>query len=772
MNTIPLDAEVVASRSDKLAAIGGVVGKATVSDLLSLAMTSDVDPLTRGAPAAVTLTFNNSNQVLSQEGSLTVGSWVLNLFVGSGSANANGALILINSAQAVGWQQWAQAIRDVVNTGAVAETAFTLNGDASAAPVTATVVTVGTTTSLTLTAKVGGLSGNEITYTLVDTEDNYDTTGSLSGGAEARIIPAPLLLTDAPVSGVTPGVAGQHAIVGTDVWVCADGSVWGPATDANVLAAAPVTPQNYGAIGNGVSNTADDNFDNLAAAQVVYPRCAALTEEMDGLAIQKAFDTGRHVYIPNGRYQMSTTVDLVTRGQVISGESPTQSILQWVTDVDGFHIVESTEANTNNNYPMSSLGSNSWCRVENLLLYGVANSTKKGIKNESIGGGSTLWIGEGWRIDFCTFLQWQVGLFSQNAARYNSRSLTFKTCDIGMLITNGGTTTNNCHIFNGINCLNCDTGVQLLGVNAGMFVLQDFARCAIGVDVQSSQVDFQGGELEDYTTTFFKITSSLVTIRGARFLASTTLIPIQIDEDSSAMATPSYSSVELINSRLAQAGSTAVLAKCHAVQTKVFGTPAANMNNSAPGSLATSRIQLSSGAQVYLGPIPWLPGAGPFMALATTRGVMHWREAVSASNLDMDDIQGHIDVAGTVMRADVFKTNNFFANGAATVYNMQGYEDVIGMSNTSNRTVILRRADSSRLRASATQMRKVTILDTVGNAGTNNITVTANTTIPEGTTSPADKINGASTFVISDDYGSVTLGTYGGVGDNSWFVIK
>jgi len=494
----------------------------------------------------------------------------------------------------------------------------------------------------------------------------------------------------------------------------------------------------YGAFGDGASHQAITAFATLGEAQAFYPRCLDLTEELDGLAIQKAIDTRRGVFLPAGIYRLSTTLELETQGQVVMGESGTRTILRWIADVDGMEIEEMTESTTTN-FPSSSVGSNSWGKIENLLLQGPAGSTKKAFTNSQVES-PTTWIGEGWRIDFCTVLDWDIGIYSSKAARYNSRSITIKNCDIGMELATGGSATNNCHVFLGLNVSECDIGLKLSGLNSGYFLLQDFAATRIGVQVTESHVDFVGGELESYTERFFDIDSSRVTIHGARFLGGTAIIPILVDNSSS---------VGIHNSRQAQAATTAPLAEIVDIRSSVFGTPSDNLNTATPGDLSTSKVKLSSGSVVYLTPLPWVVGPGPFALDSKHRGVLHWREAQSSANLNNDDLQAHILVDGDPVRVDAFKSNYFIEEVTATTYTTQGFEDVILMANTGARTLTLREMASANYRSNARIFRQIRVIDAAGTAGANAITIN---------TSSTDTINGASSYLIDENWGSVTLG--------------
>jgi hypothetical protein len=78
------------------------------------------------------------------------------------------------------------------------------------------------------------------------------------------------------------------------------------------LSVSAIDVKGYGAIGDGSSHPLSARFSTLAAAQVVYPHAAALTDELDWAAWQGALNTakatGRRVYAPAGTYIVHTTV--------------------------------------------------------------------------------------------------------------------------------------------------------------------------------------------------------------------------------------------------------------------------------------------------------------------------------------------------------------------------------------------------------------------------------------------------------------------------------
>jgi hypothetical protein len=536
------------------------------------------------------------------------------------------------------------------------------------------------------------------------------------------------------------------------------------AQSATQSVAGAVTPKDYGAFGDGASHPASGSYSTLALAQAVYPRCVALTEELDGLAIQKACDTGGRVFIADGTYKISTTIELKTQGQIIEGESSTSTILQWVQDVNGFEIEDNPNESNTTNFPTSSSTSSSWGQIRTLLIYGPANSTKKGITNTE-DPNSTLWVGEGWRYDFLTVLGWHTGIYSSSAARLNGRSINIKSCSaVGLHLSNGSSATNNCHVFYGVSMSSCDIGIKLQSVRSAWIQLQDTTGNRVDVSANASLAHIEGGQAESYTERFLIAeNSSRMTVSNVNILASTTIIPITVNGNSS---------VKIVNCQNVQAGNQVEIAEILDTNSTVFGTAHLHLSGSAPGTSPTSRVKISQGDSntanddsVFLCPIPWRLGTSLLPSDSNHRGALHWRGAVSFNNLNNDDLQGVIEMGGNYVRADAFKRNTFSINVTSGGYTPQGFEDVILMDSTGLRTVNLRATNSPYYRAS-TNMRVFTIIDSAGTAQTSRITISA---------SGSDTINGSTNdYYINSQYGSVKIGTTGVVdsnGNGKWFIL-
>jgi lysophospholipase L1-like esterase len=140
--------------------------------------------------AEVKILFDDETLVTNQSGSITIGDWVLNLFMtgGTGTQGADPCLVNDGTGGADGWSEWIQSIAEVINDGAGTAPNYSISGTISAHDeVSATVVDDGgSMIYLVLTAKVGGTAGNAITYDFDDSEDTEDLAGNLAGGVDTR----------------------------------------------------------------------------------------------------------------------------------------------------------------------------------------------------------------------------------------------------------------------------------------------------------------------------------------------------------------------------------------------------------------------------------------------------------------------------------------------------------------------------------------------------------------------------------------------------------
>lgn len=154
------------------------------------------------SPAAkVDLLFDDSDGTTLTSGSITIDSWVLNLWDGvTGSAPASPYL----EADGILWIEWLRAIRDVINTSATSETGFTVTGSPTVhSTVKAALIDDNTDDIyLRLIAKTGGTGGNALAYAFAATPSTYDASGTLSGGAASRLFETTDFLSTQPESGL------------------------------------------------------------------------------------------------------------------------------------------------------------------------------------------------------------------------------------------------------------------------------------------------------------------------------------------------------------------------------------------------------------------------------------------------------------------------------------------------------------------------------------------------------------------------------------------
>ena len=71
-----------------------------------------------------------------------------------------------------------------------------------------------------------------------------------------------------------------------------------------------VTPEEYGAIGDGYSHPLSERFSTLVYAQVVYPFVTSLTQSLDYAGIQAAANAGKQVYLRRVNYILTDGLDL------------------------------------------------------------------------------------------------------------------------------------------------------------------------------------------------------------------------------------------------------------------------------------------------------------------------------------------------------------------------------------------------------------------------------------------------------------------------------
>ena len=142
--------------------------------------------------------FAGTQTISISAGALTVGTWSVNLWDGStGSAPAVPYLRYSGNGD---WDEWLTALAELINTGGVTQTGFTLVGTrAASTQVIATKSIVSSTIFLDFTAKLAGAAGNSISYLLAAVSSS-DAVGNLAGGADGRTIEKQDLVTTTPTN--------------------------------------------------------------------------------------------------------------------------------------------------------------------------------------------------------------------------------------------------------------------------------------------------------------------------------------------------------------------------------------------------------------------------------------------------------------------------------------------------------------------------------------------------------------------------------------------
>lgn len=104
-------------------------------------------------------------------------------------------------------------------------------------------------------------------------------------------------------------------------------------------------PEAYGAIRDGAHHPLSERYGTLAAARAVYPKAAALTQSIDGAAIQKAIDAanaanggtvrlGAGTYVCDGwTLVIPESKESSTTGVNIAGQGTASTRLRWAADM-------------------------------------------------------------------------------------------------------------------------------------------------------------------------------------------------------------------------------------------------------------------------------------------------------------------------------------------------------------------------------------------------------------------------------------------------------
>lgn len=521
-----------------------------------------------------------------------------------------------------------------------------------------------------------------------------------------------------------------------------------------------VTPQDFGATGDGIGRLASSLFATLLEAQAVYPHCVALTEELDGLAVQAALNTGSRVYIPNGKYRLTSSISVTTRGQTIEGESATGTIFEWVADVDG--IVINSHSNTddpNPNGPGSAEYQNAAVTIENLWLIGMgASSTTRGLaigpRVDPDNPGAVDWNGPRTTIRNVNSNGFQRGFEIQYASKIELSNTVAKACDLGYFF---GSATNNCHRGERITVENCPVGMRIEGARGGYFALGDFANVDVGIEMVGGNATFVGGELESFDDYFFDIAGGKAVIISPRFLARGTYTtaeedvkdgPIAIrlrDRASVFIAGQSYDNPDAATEHR-------YIAQIEDANSTITAPPtsAFRYGDFAASTGADDKVNTFVSTGVYavrsISPFP-LIGANSTVAESATTGMV-WFEKPTANQRGGLQLVSHLENGdGLFYKSYLSQQDVLFKEVTGTNYAPKGWESVVKYTGTGVKNCNLPVTTATTLRANSVNGKSLTIYN-ANSSG--NVTVN-----PNG----ADTINGVNATITLLPYESITLTT-------------
>lgn len=573
----------------------------------------------------------------------------------------------------------------------------------------------------------------------------------------------------------------------------------------NVVGA--VTPKDYGAFGDGASHPASDLYSTLTAAQAVYPRCTALTEEIDGLAIQKACDTDGRVFIADGTYRVNTTIQLFNKGQIIEGESMGATILNGAGLGAGVNMFQiKPDEQNSGRMPSTSVGANNFGEIKNLSVTGPGKtSTSKFLANDAAVG--NLWQAEGWKINDIYILDFHTGIEFNSTAKTQVHGCLFKNCTKGLFYTKGTTATNNTHYATQVSFTSCTTGVHLDSGHLSL-VIADTSDVDTVIDQDGGRLKVSGGQIEG-ATEVINVNDGKCIAENMRVLGygSTVKIPFHASN---------RSAILVVNVGIPD-DSDAVI-HLHDNTCSALGFPDLGIYrfSDIPND-EIYQVKLWNNELVHLSPFGIRPGPNNYVLNQDSRGFINYhvneandvgddlRTVISSgistnsntsnvfSNATSYAVGDHVkyqsggttyyfvcilaytggassetDPALVVNSSSVphFSTNDYARvslirknNLTTTLHGspqyVTGIEDVVlSEAHTGPRTVVLPSISSTK--ATTNNSHKVTIIDKGGDAGTNNITININ-----GSNSFSDvDINGNpanNVNKINTDHGTATF---------------
>ncbi len=527
------------------------------------------------------------------------------------------------------------------------------------------------------------------------------------------------------------------------------------AQSATQNVAGAVTPKDYGAFGDGASHPASDLYSTLTAAQAVYPRCTAVTEEIDGLAIQKACDTDGRVFIADGTYRVNTTIQLFNKGQIIEGESMGATILNGAGLGAGVNMFQiKPDEQNSGRMPSTSVGANNFGEIKNLSVTGPGKtSTSKFLANDGAVG--NLWQAEGWKINDIYILDFHTGIEFNSTAKTQVHGCLFKNCTKGLFYTKGSTATNNTHYATQVSFTSCTTGVHLDSGHLSL-VIADTSDVDTVIDQDGGRLKVSGGQIEG-ATEVINVNDGKCIAENMRVLGygSTVKIPFHAY---------SRSAILVINVGIPQ-DSDAVI-HLHDNTCSALGFPDLGIYRFAdiPND-EIYQVKLWNNELVHLSPFGIRPGANNYSLDQDSRGFINYH--VNEANDQGDDLRTVISSGISTgssndpyAKVSLIRKNNLTTTLQGLFQDMTGIEDHVFCEGTSTGVRTVRLPRILYTGATTNNSHSVTIIDKDGNASSNNISVALHSS------DSSASINGSAT--INVNYGSATFVTNGG----DWYRIN
>jgi hypothetical protein len=556
------------------------------------------------------------------------------------------------------------------------------------------------------------------------------------------------------------------------------------AQSATQNVAGAVTPKDYGAFGDGASHPASGLYSTLTDAQAVYPECTALTEEIDGLAIQKACATGGRVFIADGSYIVNTNIKLVHKGQIIEGESMGATILKGEglgAGVNMFQIKADITGLTGR-MPSTSVGANNFGEIKNLSVTGPGSgipgtagsgSTSKFLANDA--AVNNLWQAEGWKINDIYILNFQTGIEFNSTAKTQVHGCLFKNCNKGLFYTKGTTATNNTHYATQVSFTSCTTGVHLDSGHLSL-VIADTSSVNTVIDQDGGRLKVSGGQIEG-ATRVVDLTDGKCIVENMRVLGYGSSVKIPFHASN-------RSAILVINVGI-PSDSDAVI-HLHDNTCSALGFPDLGIYrfSDIPND-EIYQVKLWNNELVHLSPFGIRPGVDSYSVDQDSRGFINYH--VNEANDVGDDLRAVISSGisnnggnDPYAKVSLIRKNNLTTTFQSTFQDMIGIEDHVFSEGTSTAARTVRLPRIAYTKATTNNSHSVTIIDKDGNASSNNISVQLNSADHNaGKVIKGINMLGAtgvnttplvtpSTSIINVDHGSATFVTNGG----DWYRIN